>query len=241
MNNDEQFAIILSDISKRYQLTHEKPTLSEKLIFRKKTSSHTALRNINLKIKKGEKVGIVGSNGAGKTTLLKIISGITTPTSGTLITNGKISSLIDPSAGFHPELSGLENIFLNGLLLGMKRYEINKHLDDIVAFAGIGKFIDTPFFTYSEGMKLRLGFSVALHSEPDIFLIDESIFAGDITFQTKIREKIETFIEGGNTFLLVSHVLRFVEEMCERVVVLNKGKVLDDGGLDLLQKYKNTN
>ncbi|PIR58748.1 MAG: ABC transporter ATP-binding protein, partial [Candidatus Pacebacteria bacterium CG10_big_fil_rev_8_21_14_0_10_56_10] len=157
-------AIQLTNVTKTYQLRQEKPTFVEQVMCRFQSSRFTALDNVNLTIYKGEKIGIVGPNGSGKTTLLKIIAGITTPDRGRVITNGKVVSLIDLTAGFHPELTGIENIRLNGLVIGVGEREVFDKLDDIVKFADIGQFIYQPLFTYSEGMKLRLGFSIAIHA-----------------------------------------------------------------------------
>lgn len=230
------FCIQLSDIAKQYTIHHEKPTLVERLMQRK-TEKFFALKNISLKIKKGERVGIIGTNGSGKTTLLKIISGITTPTVGKVEILGKIVSLIDLEAGFHPDLSGVDNIFLNGLILGMNKQVIRKRLEDIIAFAGIGKFIDAPLFTYSGGMKLRLGFSVAIHADPDILILDEIVSAGDENFQKKSQEFLKRFFQSGKTIVIVSHWLDFIRRNCEKVFVFDKGQLYTQGNTSAVDRY----
>ncbi len=220
MNN---IAIKLSNISKKYILHHEKPTLVESLL--KKKEEFWALKNINLEIQKGEKIGIIGANGAGKSTLLKIITGITAPTTGQIKTTGKIASLIDLEAGFEPDLTGEENIYINGLLLGMTKKQIKTNLKKIVRFSGIGKFIDSPLHTYSSGMKLRLGFSIAIHSNPDILIIDEVITAGDENFRKKSYKKIQEFFKDKKTILFVSHNLETIEWLCPRSLWIDKGRI----------------
>ncbi len=218
-------AIKLSGVSKRYTIHHEKPTLVEHLI-KGKTEEFWALKDINLTIKKGEKIGIIGPNGSGKTTLLKIISGITSPTSGTVITYGKVVSLIDLEAGFHPDLTGIDNIYLNGMLLGMNKKEIECKLDSIIAFADIGQFIDASLFIYSEGMKLRLGFSIAVHADPAVLILDEGLNTGDVKFQQKSNAKIQDYFEQGKTIVIASHWLEYIRKNCDRILTLENGCVL---------------
>jgi lipopolysaccharide transport system ATP-binding protein len=204
-----------------------------------KNETFWALKNINLTIRKGEKVGIIGPNGSGKTSLLKIISGITTPTTGTSYVQGKIVSLIDLEAGFHPDLTGEQNIYLNGMLLGMKKYEIAQNLKKIIAYADIGKFIDTPLFTYSSGMKLRLGFSIAIHADPDILILDEGMAVGDKFFFKKTQKKLRELFEAGKTILMVSHWLEFLEKNCQKIYILDKGKIVQEGGAKkIIRIYK---
>lgn len=224
-NNRKQPAISLKNVSKVYTLHHEKPTFVETVLKKSYSEQYTALDNINLDIYAGEKIGIIGPNGAGKTTLLKIISGITTPTSGSVKVRGKIVSLIGLDAGFHDELTGEENIFLNGLIIGMSKDKIRKKFNDIVAFADIKQFIDAPLFTYSQGMKLRLGFAVAVHSDPDILLLDEGFSVGDESFRKKSMERIDDFFKAGKTVVMVSHWVEFLEKICERMIAV------EDGGL----------
>jgi len=185
-----------------------------------------ALKNVDFEVNQGEVVGIIGSNGAGKSTLLKILTGITPPTEGEIIMRGKVASLLEVGTGFHPELTGRENIFLNGAILGMTKKEIVKKFEEIVAFAGIEKFLDTPVKYYSSGMYVRLAFSVAAHMEPDILLVDEVLAVGDADFQKKCLGKMEEVSkESGRTILFVSHNLSAVKALCKRSILLHKGKI----------------
>lgn len=218
-------AIQISNVTKKYVVHHEKPTFVEQLLKRSVQEEFIALNKISLSIFSGEKIGIVGANGSGKTTLLKLIAGITAPTSGSLQVKGQIVSLIDLEAGFNLELIGIENIYLNGLIIGMSRQEITEKLDSIIAFADIGSFIDAPLYTYSQGMKLRLGFSVAVHADPDILVLDEGIGVGDHDFHMKSKKKIEEFFMQGKTILIATHWLEFLRENCQKVLYLDKGKI----------------
>lgn len=233
--NNRKIALSLKDISKEYILHHEKPTFIEQIVQRGKSEAFAALNEINLTVYKGEKVGVIGHNGSGKTTLLKVIAGITTPTSGKMKTFGKVVSLIELTAGFHPDLTGEENIFLNGLIIGMTRREIQKKIKKIVAFADIGQFIDAPLYTYSEGMKLRLGFSVAVHANPDILLLDEGITVGDADFQKKSGEKIEEFFRKKKTIIVVTHWMGFLRDHCEKIITMEGGMITKVGGIELLE------
>lgn len=220
-------AIKLVNVSKEYILHHEKPTLVEK--FSNRREEHfLALKNINLTINKGENIGIIGPNGSGKTTLLKLIARITSPTSGTIETHGRIISLIDLEAGFHSDLTGEENIYLNGIFLGMKRQEVAQKIDKIIKFADIKQFIDAPLFTYSTGMKLRLGFAVALYSNPDILILDEGMAVGDQDFQVKSRAKIQEFFRKKVTVIIVSHAIPEIKKNCKRVISIKLGKIVND-------------
>ena len=237
-----QIAIKLSHVSKKYTLHHEKPTLVENVIGRQKKEEFWALKDINLEINKGDRVGIIGPNVSGKTTLLEIIAKITTPTEGEIVTNGKLVSLIELEAGFHPELTGEENIYLNGLLVGMSKEETNKKLDKIISFADIGQFIDAPLYTYSEGMKLRLGFSIVVHTNPDIVLLDENMAVGDTSFKRKSLKKIQDFVKNKKTLVVVSHLMDFVANTCHRVIWLEDGSVKEEGNSrELINKYLNKN
>ncbi len=231
-------AISLKNVKKEYILHHEKPTFVENIIKRGYREKFIAINNFNLEINKGEKVGIIGANGAGKTTILKLIAGITAPTAGKVQVNGKVVSLIDVSAGFHPELTGEENIFLNGLLIGMSKKEIKSKFNQIVEFADIGKFIDSPLYTYSAGMNLRLGFSIAIHSDPDILLLDEGVVAGDEDFNKKISEKIKQFFNSGKTVILASHWLDYLRSSCNRIVWIENGKLKKSGDKILISEYE---
>lgn len=185
-----------------------------------------ALRGVDLEIEKGDIVGIIGHNGAGKSTLLKILTGITPPTEGEIIMRGRVASLLEVGTGFHPELTGRENIFLNGAILGMTKKEIVRKFDEIVAFSGVEKFLDTPVKYYSSGMYVRLAFSVAAHMEPDILLVDEVLAVGDAEFQKKCLGKMEEVTQGeGRTILLVSHNMGAIQQICKKVIYLKNGRV----------------
>jgi ABC-type polysaccharide/polyol phosphate transport system ATPase subunit len=225
MKKIDSYAIVIDHVSKEYIIHHEKPTLVEKF-FKGRDEKFLALGDINLKVKKGESIGIIGDNGSGKTTLLKLIAGITTQTSGTINVTGKVISLIDLDAGFHSDLSGFQNIYLNGMFLGMTKKEIDKKLKAIIRFAGIRQFIDAPFFTYSQGMKLRLGFSVAIYSNPDVLLIDENFAVGDAKFGKKSGNAIKKFRKQGKTILFASHWKDFVRKNSERVITLKEGRII---------------
>jgi len=185
-----------------------------------------ALKDVSFEVKRGEVLGIIGRNGAGKSTLLKILARITEPTTGRIEINGRVASLLEVGTGFHPELTGRENVYLNGSILGMSRAEIRKKFDEIVAFAEVEKFLDTPVKRYSSGMYVRLAFAVAAHLDPEVLIVDEVLAVGDVEFQKKCMGKMQSVSEeGGRTVLFVSHNMQAVRQMCERVLFLNKGKV----------------
>ncbi len=232
----QEIAIKLTSISKKYTIHHEKPTLIERLV-KGKNEEFLALKDINLAIKKGERVGIIGPNGSGKTTLLKIMSGITAPSSGNVYVNGRIVSLIDLEAGFHLDLSGYENIFLSGMILGMSKAEITRKLDKIISFADIRQFIDTSLFTYSEGMKLRLGFSIAIHADPDILILDEALSVGDRNFQIKARKKIQQLFTKNKTIIMVSHWTELIKANCQHIFLLKRGRISKEGDETLIDAY----
>ena len=198
-----------------------KPPKEEEIIW--------ALKDVSFEVKRGEVIGIIGRNGAGKTTLLKILSRITEPTEGHAEIHGRVGSLLEVGTGFHPELTGRENIFLNGAILGMKKTEINRKFDEIVAFAEIEKFMDTPVKRYSSGMYVRLAFAVAAHLEPEILLVDEVLSVGDAAFQKKCLGKMRTVSKAGRTVLFVSHSMPAIENLCERVLWIDQGSIVRDG------------
>jgi teichoic acid transport system ATP-binding protein len=230
-------AVKLVKISKKYLLKHEKSTLMGRFFGQDRKEEFFALNNISLNIKQGERVGILGPNGSGKTTLLKIIAGISTPSQGRVEVNGKIVSLIDLSAGFNPELTGESNIVLNGLLIGMTKKEISSSKQKIIDFADIGNFINSPLYTYSQGMKLRLGLSIAIHSNPEILLLDEGIAVGDHKFRQKTLKKIREMSKEGKTIIIATHWFRFIQSFCNKVFLIEKGKIVDSGDVSLLKKY----
>src|SRR5205814_4710068 len=195
----------------------------------KDDSAYWAVRNASFDVNHGEVLGLVGRNGAGKSTLLKILSRITEPTEGRAVVRGRVGSLLEVGTGFHPELTGRENIYLNGAILGMQRTEIARRFDEMVAFAGVERFIDTPVKRYSSGMYLRLAFAVAAHLEPEILLVDEVLAVGDAAFQKKCLGRMSEVAREGRTVLFVSHNLPSIEKLCQRVVVIDGGKVMMAG------------
>lgn len=188
-----------------------------------------ALKDISFEVKRGDIIGVIGRNGAGKTTLLKILSRITKPTTGFVDLYGRVGSLLEVGTGFHPELTGRENIFLNGAILGMKRVEIENKFTEIVEFSGIEKFLDTPVKRYSSGMYVRLAFSVAAHLDPDILLVDEVLAVGDLEFQRRCLGKMEEVVGTGRTVIIVSHNMALIENLCERVILLEQGAISSEG------------
>ena len=197
-----------------------------------------ALRNIDFKVEKGDVVGIIGKNGAGKSTLLKILSKITSPTTGIIKAKGRIGSLLEVGTGFHPEMTGRENIYLNGAILGMTKPEIAKKIDEIVEFSGCAMYIDTPVKRYSSGMRVRLGFAVAAHLDPEILVVDEVLAVGDAEFQKKAIGKMQDVSKGeGRTVLFVSHNMTSVKALCKRGVILKDGMLVDDGEIDTIVSH----
>ncbi|HZR03879.1 MAG TPA: polysaccharide ABC transporter ATP-binding protein, partial [Burkholderiales bacterium] len=235
-------------VSKKYILRHQKtPYLKDKLtnvlgrlsgrtahVPRETAEEFWALRDISFQIGRGESVGIVGPNGSGKSTALKILAGVTQQTSGRVRVRGSLGALIEVGAGFHPELSGRENIFLNGSILGMRKADIARKFDSIIAFADIEKFVDTPVKHYSSGMYVRLGFSIAIHNEPDILLVDEVLAVGDVSFQEKCFAKLQQLKANGRTFILISHSMPQIRQMCERAIMLQNGRLITSGGADMV-------
>ena len=197
-----------------------------------------ALKNISFELKKGEILGIIGPNGAGKSTLLKMLARVMVPTSGKVFIEGRIGALIELAAGFHPELTGRENIYLYGSIMGMKKREINEKFQEIVDFSGLEKFLDTPLKRYSSGMKARLGFSVSAHINPNILLIDEVLSVGDLSFQAKCLSKMEEYKNKGITIIFVSHNMDSIRKICQRTILLKKGQILIDGDTgEAIDKY----
>jgi len=230
MNNP--IAIKVTNLTKLYHL-YEKPQdrLKEALHPLKKSYHHDfyAMNDVSFEIKKGETVGIIGKNGAGKSTLLKMITGVLTPTSGTVESYGKISSLLELGAGFNPEMSGFDNIYLNGSLMGFTKEQMDTRIDDIIEFADIGEFIHQPVKMYSSGMFARLAFSVSINVDPDILIVDEALSVGDMAFQMKCFKKFQDFQEAGRTILFVTHALDTVIRYCSRGIVIDEGQKVYEG------------
>jgi len=200
-----------------------------------------ALKDVSFEVKQGEVVGIIGRNGAGKSTLLKILSRITEPTEGRIKLRGRVASLLEVGTGFHPELTGRENIFLNGAILGMGRAEINRKFDEIVEFAEVSRFLDTPVKRYSSGMYVRLAFAVAAHLEPEILVVDEVLAVGDAAFQKKCMGKMGNVAQEGRTILFVSHQMDMIRALCDRCILLNKGSIFSDGyPVEVIEAYLDT-
>jgi lipopolysaccharide transport system ATP-binding protein len=253
-DKDTEIVVSVTNLTKKYRIGLKEERydkLSEKLTyllmspFRKlkeirslsnleknESSIHVALKNINLKVNKGEIVGIIGRNGAGKSTILKILSRVTSPTSGDYTIIGRVASLLEVGTGFHPELTGRENVYLNGTILGMKKKEVDNKFNSIVSFSGVESFIDTPIKRYSSGMRVRLAFAVAAHLEPDVLIIDEVLAVGDNEFQKKCLGKMNEIASEGRTVLFVSHNMGSVNDLCDRVIVLNDGEVVFNGNTE---------
>jgi len=227
------YAVEVENVTKRYRLHYEKnPSLKETIIHLRRTKfiEFLALDDVTFNVNHGETLGIIGPNGSGKSTMLKLISRILQPTKGEIRVNGTVSALLELGAGFHPDLTGRENIFINAAILGMKRKNIEKKFSEIVAFSELEKFIDMPVKNYSSGMYMRLGFSVAINVNPDILLVDEVLAVGDQAFQAKCYKVIYDFIKQGKTIIIVSHDLGTIQDLCNRVIFLRNGKVEQIGG-----------
>lgn len=237
-----EYAIQVKDVSKMYKLyDRNRDRLLDAFGLSKtpRYHEHYALHNLNFSVKKGETVGIIGTNGAGKSTILKIITGVLNPTDGQVEINGRISALLELGAGFNMEYTGIENIYLNGTMIGFSREEIDKKLDDILKFADIGDFVYQPVKTYSSGMFVRLAFAVAINIEPEILIVDEALSVGDVFFQAKCYKKFEDFKKMGKTILFVSHDLGSIAKYCDRVVLLNKGtKIAEGNPKQMIGMYK---
>ncbi|WP_314139505.1 ABC transporter ATP-binding protein [uncultured Plantibacter sp.] len=223
-----EIAVHVQDVSKKFRLYHERNQSLKSAIMRRKVSVHEdfwALRDITFDVPTGSTFGLIGSNGSGKSTLLKCLAKILYPETGTITANGKVAALLEVGSGFHPELSGRENVFLNGSILGMSRKEIQRKFDEIVDFSGVEQFIDQPVKNYSSGMYVRLGFAVAINVDPDILVVDEVLAVGDAEFQQKCFQKFEDFKAAGKTVILVSHSMGSVKSMCDHAAWINKGNL----------------
>ena len=235
-------AIKITNLTKIYKLyARNRDRLKDSLGLSKKAAykEHYALKNVDMEVKVGESIGIIGVNGSGKSTILKIITGVLNPTAGEVEINGRISALLELGAGFNMEYTGLENVYLNGTMMGFTRKEIDERLQDILDFADIGDFVHQPVKTYSSGMFVRLAFAVAINIDPEILIVDEALSVGDVFFQAKCYHKFEEFKKMGKTILFVSHDLTSIAKYCDRVILLNKGVKLAEGNpKDMVNMYK---
>jgi ABC-type polysaccharide/polyol phosphate transport system ATPase subunit len=228
----EDYAIKVSNMTKTFKLYSDKAnTMKERLVggWKSKPEVRTVLKNINVEIKKGETVALIGVNGSGKSTLLKLMTKIIYPNKGTVKTNGKLTSLLELGAGFHPDFTGRENIYFNAAIFGLTREEIDKRLNDIIEFSELGEFIDSPIRTYSSGMYMRLAFSVAINVDAEILLIDEILAVGDQHFQDKCFAKLEELAKSDMTIVIVSHSLEPIKKLCKRAIWISNGEVREDG------------
>ncbi len=241
MKKIDNYAIKVVHMTKKFKLFYDKPnTLKERLVFwnHKKSEERIVLKDINLNIKKGETVALIGVNGSGKSTLLKLMTKIIYPSSGKIITNGKLTSLLELGAGFHPDFTGRENIYFNASIFGLTKEEINRRLDKIIEFSELGEFIDSPVRTYSSGMYMRLAFSVAINVDAEILLIDEILAVGDQHFQDKCFEKLEELKNSDKTIVIVSHSLGSIKKLCDRAIWIYDGEVrLDGKTADVVEEY----
>lgn len=235
----EEPIIVFENVTKEYTLYKSDADRFKALFLKPRNAKkHLALKDVSLSIRQGESVGIIGDNGAGKSTMLKMITGVTFPTEGKVDVKGKVAALLELTAGFSLEMTGRENIYLKGYILGLKDEEISKIEEDIIEFAQLGDYIDQPVRTYSSGMKMRLGFAINVNIDPDIMVIDEALSVGDKSFKKKCKNKIAEIIKSGKTVLYVSHSMEGVREICPRAIYLKKGKVVFDGDVnDALALY----
>ena len=232
MKSSNNYAIKVENMTKEFKLFYDKPsTLKERLVFwnHKKTEKRQVLKNINITINKGETVALVGTNGSGKSTLLKLMTKIIYPSKGKVITNGKLTSLLELGAGFHPDFTGRENIYFNASIFGLTRKEIESRIEQIIDFSELGEFIDSPVRTYSSGMYMRLAFSVAINVDAEILLIDEILAVGDQHFQDKCFAKLHELKNAKKTIVIVSHSLDSVKNLCDRAIWIYDGEVRIDG------------
>lgn len=228
-------------VSKRYRIARPELTTGSWVskLLNRHVEDFWAVRDVTFEVRRGETLGIVGHNGAGKSTLLKLLSRITAPTAGEIVLTGTIAALIEVGSGFHPELTGRENIFLSGSILGMRRREIAEKLERIISFSGVGAFIDTPVKRYSSGMFVRLGFAIAAHLEPDILLVDEVLAVGDAAFQVQCHERLTELRRAGTTMLFISHDLTSIEQLCDRVILMHRGRLVANGSpREVVKEYQ---
>ena len=239
-----EWAVRVNDVSKKFRLYHERNQTLKSAILRGRTSRHEdfwALQDISFDVIEGHTHGLIGSNGSGKSTLLKCLAKIYWPTSGTIEYRGRMASLLEVGSGFHLELSGRENIYLNGSILGMSKKEIDSKFDEIVDFSGVERFLDQPVKNYSSGMYVRLGFSIAINVDPDILVVDEVLSVGDEDFQRKSFQKFLEFKKKGKTIILVTHTMPVVEEICDSATWINQGSMMETGPAKaVVQRYQSS-
>jgi lipopolysaccharide transport system ATP-binding protein len=231
--------IVVEHLSKRYWLQGEAPRTFQQAIGQmvgavKRGTPFWALQDVSFKVRAGEAVGLIGANGAGKSTLLRLLCGLGRPTSGRTQVHGRVAALLELGAGFHPNLSGRENVYVSGVVSGLRRAEVAARFDEIVAFAEVGPFIDQPLRTYSAGMQVRLAFSVAVHVDPEVLIVDEALAVGDAHFQQKCLDRLAGFRKAGKTLLLVAHDMGLVRDFCDRAIWLRKGRLANDGPAELV-------
>lgn len=236
-----KYAIEVKDVTKKFKIYYDKSnTLKEKLLFwnRNKSETRTVLQEINLNINKGDTVALIGVNGSGKSTLLKLMTKIIYPTTGKIITRGKLTSLLELGAGFHPDFTGRENIYFNASIFGLTKQEIENRIDDIISFSELQEFIDNPIRTYSSGQYMRLAFSIAINVDAEILLIDEILAVGDQHFQDKCFKKLQELKKSNKTIVIVSHNLDYVKELCNRAIWIYNGKIKKDGNTkEIIKEY----
>jgi lipopolysaccharide transport system ATP-binding protein len=230
-------SIIVEQVSKRYWLQESAPRTFQEALGRlfhtlRHGTPFWALRDLSLRVEPGEAVGLIGENGAGKSTLLRLVCGLGRPTSGRTQVDGRVAALLELGTGFHPQLSGRENVYISGVVSGLRRGEVAQRFDDIVNFADIWPFIDQPLRTYSSGMQMRLAFSVAIHVDPSVLIVDEALSVGDAHFQQKCIERVEGFRQAGKTLLIVSHDTGMIRRFCDRAIWLHQGSKVHDGPVD---------
>jgi lipopolysaccharide transport system ATP-binding protein len=231
-------SIVVEGVSKRYWLAEGPRTFQQALGqlvgAARRGSPFWALRDVSFRVGRGEALGLIGHNGAGKSTLLRLICGLGSPTAGRVEVTGRVAALLELGVGFHPQLSGRENLYVSAVVAGLRRAEVDARLDAIIRFAEIGPFLDQPLRTYSAGMKMRLAFAVAAHVDPDILIVDEVLAVGDQAFQQRCVERIERFRSAGATLLIVSHDMAMVRRFCERAILFERGQIVADGPADLV-------
>ena len=240
IENDDRYSIQVKDADKYFKIYKDKGVeLKERILFRGRSryDKNHVLKSISFNVARGEVVGLIGKNGCGKSTTLKLLTRILRPNSGQIMVKGRVSSLIELGAGFHPDMSGRENIFINASIFGLSRKEVKARLNQIIEFSELQEFIDNPVRTYSSGMYMRLGFSVAINVDPDVLLVDEILAVGDINFQKKCFDKLHEIKENGTTIVIVSHDMEQLNNICDRLIWLEGGNIVEDGDVATVGKH----